>query len=49
MADSYFDIRGESRFIRDLLKKKLKSLGFGMWQRSIYISPFNVAFFPLGF
>lgn len=38
-----FDIKEKNKVLRNLLRKKLKSLGFGMWQRSVYISPFNVA------
>lgn len=37
-----FDISEESRHTRDLLRDKLKELGFGMLQRSIYISPYNL-------
>lgn len=36
-----FDIAETSRYKRDLLRRKLLELGFGMYQRSVYISPFN--------
>lgn len=38
-----FDINEKNKKTRDLLRDKLKTLGFGMWQRSVYITPFNVA------
>jgi len=28
-------------YVRDSLRKKLKELGFGKWQRSVYISPYD--------
>jgi len=34
-----FDIREVERRARDSLRKKLKKLGFAMWQESVYISP----------
>ena len=34
-----FDIKEIDRKTRDLLRRKLKSWGFAMWQESIYISP----------
>lgn len=34
-----FDIQEKDRFRRQKLRAKLKELGFGMWQKSIYISP----------
>jgi len=34
-----FDIGEKLRYERDLLRNKLKDLGFGMLQRSVYISP----------
>lgn len=37
-----FDISEKQRFLRDKLRRKLKELGFGCWQKSIYISPFNL-------
>lgn len=38
-----FDIKEKNRRIRRLLRNKLKELGFGMWQKSVYITPFNAA------
>jgi len=38
-----FDISEESRHTRDLLRDKLKELGFGMLQKSVYISPYDFA------
>lgn len=34
-----FDIKEKKKFLRDGLRNKLLSLGFGMWQRSVYITP----------
>lgn len=36
-----FDISETSRYIRDILREKLKNLGFGRLQQSIYISPYD--------
>lgn len=36
-----FDISEQARYIRDSLREKLKELGFGQLQQSIYISPFD--------
>lgn len=36
-----FDVAEASRYKRDLLRNKLLELGFGMYQRSVYISPFD--------
>ncbi|MFZ5366399.1 MAG: PaaX family transcriptional regulator C-terminal domain-containing protein [Patescibacteria group bacterium] len=36
-----FDISEASRYIRDVLREKLKSLGFGKLQQSVYISPYD--------
>lgn len=36
-----FDIAEVTRYQRDLLRRKLLELGFGMYQRSLYISPYN--------
>ncbi|MBL7159086.1 CRISPR-associated endonuclease Cas2 [Candidatus Microgenomates bacterium] len=36
-----FDIPEKKRKARDALREKLLKLGFGKWQRSIYISPHN--------
>ncbi|MDZ7586710.1 MAG: CRISPR-associated endonuclease Cas2 [Patescibacteria group bacterium] len=36
-----FDIAEKKSNLRKQLRNKLKELGFGMWQKSIYISPFN--------
>lgn len=38
-----FDIKEKYRPLREGLRRKLLSLGFGMWQKSIYISPFDIA------
>lgn len=37
-----FDIEEKRRIIRDLLRKKIKELGFVLWQKSVYVSPFPV-------
>jgi DNA-binding transcriptional regulator PaaX len=37
-----FDIEEKSKFVRDSLRNKLKSLGFGMLQKSIWISPLSI-------
>ena len=37
-----FDILEKKRKTREALRKKLLSLGFGMWQRSVYITPHDV-------
>lgn len=36
-----FDIKEINRYQRDFLRNKLLELGFGMYQRSLYISPYN--------
>ncbi|KKS79455.1 MAG: hypothetical protein UV54_C0034G0006 [Candidatus Beckwithbacteria bacterium GW2011_GWA2_43_10] len=36
-----FDIAEKKSNLRKQLRNKLKELGFGMWQKSIYISPFD--------
>lgn len=36
-----FDIAELNRKVRDMLRRKLKELGFGMFQQSVYISPHN--------
>lgn len=36
-----FDISETSRYIRDALRGKLKSLGFGQFQKSVYLSPYD--------
>lgn len=36
-----FDISEADRYSRDALRDKLKSLGFGQFQRSVYISPYD--------
>ncbi len=38
-----FDIDEKKKYLRDKLRAKLQELGFGMWQKSIYISPFDLA------
>lgn len=37
-----FDIKEEKKFIREALRDKLLSLGFGKWQRSVYITPHDI-------
>ncbi len=37
-----FDIEEKNRLIRNLLRRKLRELGFGMWQKSVYITPHPV-------
>lgn len=34
-----FDIKEKDKYLRERLRAKLKELGFGMWQKSIYLSP----------
>lgn len=38
-----FDIPEKEKRKRDELRRKLKDLGFACWQKSVYISPFDVA------
>jgi len=38
-----FDIEEKNRYARDMIRKKLIELGFGMWQKSVYITPHPVA------
>lgn len=38
-----FDIEETSKRIRERLRNKLKELGFGMLQKSVFISPYNIA------
>jgi phenylacetic acid degradation operon negative regulatory protein len=37
-----FDIKEEKRYRRDWLRRKLESLGFGQWQKSVYVSPHDL-------
>jgi phenylacetic acid degradation operon negative regulatory protein len=37
-----FDISEKQKSSRDALRRKLVELGFGQWQKSIYISPFDI-------
>jgi len=37
-----FDIEEKYKNQRDALRRKLLSLGFGMWQKSVYITPYKV-------
>lgn len=37
-----FDIEEENRGTRDLFRKKLKELGFGMLQKSVWITPHDI-------
>jgi phenylacetic acid degradation operon negative regulatory protein len=39
----FYDIPEENKVLRQQLQGKLKELGFGMIQESVYISPFDVA------
>lgn len=38
-----FDIPEKQRTLRDGLRNKLKELGFGQWQKSVYITPHDIA------
>lgn len=38
-----FDIDEKHRRLRDNVRSKLRQLGFGLWQRSIWLTPFDVA------
>jgi len=38
-----FDIPEETKKVRDRLREKLKELGFGMIQESVWLTPYNVA------
>ncbi|MFZ5366236.1 MAG: CRISPR-associated endonuclease Cas2 [Patescibacteria group bacterium] len=37
-----FDIQEKNKSTREALRDKLISLGFGMWQESVYITPFDI-------
>jgi len=37
-----FDVPEERRKLRNALRGKLNQLGFGQWQRSVYITPFDL-------
>lgn len=37
-----FDIKEEKKFLRESLRRKLLLLGFGKWQRSVYITPHDI-------
>lgn len=37
-----YDVPEKNSYTRDSLREKLKSLGFGLWQRSVYISPYSI-------
>ena len=37
-----FDIVEKERYVRDSLRRKLRSLGFALWQESVYITPHSV-------
>lgn len=37
-----FDIEEKEKFLREALRDKLVSLGFGRWQRSVYITPHDL-------
>lgn len=39
----FFDIREIERIVRDLLRRDLKTLTFAMAQRSVYVTPHNIA------
>ena len=38
-----FDIPEVQRGVRDEFRFELKKLGFGLWQRSVWVSPFDIA------
>ena len=38
-----FDIAEENRKVRNLIRRKLKNLGFAMFQKSVWVTPFDVA------
>lgn len=38
-----FDVAEKQREVRDSLRSKLVELGFGQWQKSVYVSPHDVA------
>lgn len=38
-----FDIPERNRRLRNRLREKLRGLGFGMWQESVYVTPHDVA------
>ncbi len=38
-----FDVAEKQRMVRDSLRSKLIELGFGQWQKSVYVSPHDVA------
>ena len=38
-----FDVPGRKNWKRDRLREKLKQLGFGMWQKSVYITPHPIS------
>lgn len=38
----FFDVPERKRKKRDLLRRNLQYLGFQMWQKSIWVSPYNV-------
>jgi len=38
-----FDIPEAQRGVRNALRFELKKLGFGLWQRSVWVSPFDVS------
>jgi len=37
-----FDIPEKEKKLRDILRGRLKEFGFGKWQKSVYISPFDI-------
>lgn len=37
-----FDISEKQKHIRNMVRKKLKKLGFGKWQKSVYLTPHSV-------
>ena len=39
----FFDIPEAQRKLRDDLRSELKKLGFGLWQRSAWVTPFDIA------
>lgn len=39
----FFDIPEVQRDIRDSLRSELKKLSFGLWQRSVWVTPFDIS------
>ena len=41
--DTSWFIEEKEKHIRDMIRRKLKSLGFAMWQESVYLTPHPIA------